>query len=61
MGDGHLTDDYAADLSHVREVHAVVDNLRRLLAAAAQADEAGAVAPAGSPRIDPLVQSPPGR
>ena len=40
MGDLHPSDDHAADLSHVREVHEVVDNLRRLLVAASEADEA---------------------
>lgn len=65
MGDGHLTDDHAADLTHVREVHDVVDNLRRLLAAAAQADEAavhaegGAEEIGGAPRIGPPLQSRP--
>ena len=61
MGDAQLTDDQAADLSRVREVHSVVDNLRRLLAAAVQAEEAGALAGARTGLIDPLLQSPPGR
>jgi hypothetical protein len=68
---GEAIDDYAADLSHVREVHEVVGQLRRLLQAAAQAEEAG-VAPLSEPLLsfnDPLplrspndlLQSPPGR
>jgi hypothetical protein len=68
VGEGYLTDDHAADLTHVREVHDVVDNLRRLLAAAAQADEAADHAEgidAGAPLAPPLqwrpLQSPPGR
>ncbi|MGH9036930.1 MAG: hypothetical protein ACRD0O_14295 [Acidimicrobiia bacterium] len=71
MGDRHLNDDHAADLTHVREVHDVVDNLRRLLAAAAEADQAAiqaeafeelAPAPRTRPSAQfPPLQSPPGR
>ncbi len=64
MSNTRVTDDHAADLSHVREVHDVVDNLRRLFVAAVQADEAGGaselidwpLSPAGA-----TPQSTPGR
>jgi hypothetical protein len=58
---GEPTDDHAADLSHVREVHDVVGNLRRLLEAAAKAEEAG-VAPISAPLPsldDPVQPQPP--
>lgn len=70
MGDLQPSDDHAVDLSHVREVHEVVDNLRRLLVAANEADEAAvhseeAAARTGksgpAPWIKPTDQSPPGR
>jgi hypothetical protein len=47
VGDRPLTDDHAVDLSHVREVHDVVADLRRLLVAAAEAEEAGCGRPGG--------------
>jgi hypothetical protein len=61
---GHYpTDDHAIDLSHVREVHGVVDGLRRLLVAANEADEAAVQSDAAgaAPLRDPSRQSPPGR
>ncbi len=70
MGDLQRSDDHAADLSHVREVHEVVDNLRRLLVRASEADEAAIQADGAAGRIgrsgtdswlDPNDQSPPGR
>jgi hypothetical protein len=62
VGDRPLTDDEAMDLTHVREVHDVVDHLRRLLVAAAEAEEAGAARTDEQwPQAPPVLQSPPGR
>jgi len=70
VGDLHPSDDHAADLSHVREVHDVVDNLRRLLVRASEADEAAIQAQEAAGRTGrsgadsgaaPNDQSPPGR
>jgi hypothetical protein len=40
VGTREINDDHASDLSHVREVHGVVDRLRQLYAAAFEADQA---------------------
>ncbi len=57
MGNREINDDHASNLSHIREVHGVVDRLRQIYAAAFEADQASA----GMLMLDPAPQPAPGR
>jgi hypothetical protein len=57
VGNGQINDDHASDLSHVQEVHGVVDRLRLLFAAAFEASQVSEFS-----RFDePPFQAAPGR
>jgi hypothetical protein len=57
VGNGQINDDHASDLSHVQEVHGVVDRLRLLFAAAFEASQVSEFS-----RFDePPFQTAPGR
>jgi hypothetical protein len=57
VGTREISDDHASDLSHLREVHGVVDRLRQLVAAAFDADQASE----GMLILEPSPQPAPGR